>query len=295
MNKKIVNDFLEYIRNNRRYSSYTVNNYKVDLEDYVLFLGDVSITSVSYEVCKEYINKIYNNYSNKSTLSRKISCLRSLYNYLEEHGYVLINHFKEFKIPKRGRVLPNYLKKKESLDILSNNLDSDKVLDIRNNLILELLYSTGVRVSELVNIKISDINRDDKTIKIMGKGSKERIVIYGKYCEDKLNRYLEDSYHILNKNNSPYLILNNRGFPLSSRYVRDIVDKIRIDLGISEKISPHTFRHTFATDMLSNGADLISVKKLLGHESINTTSVYTHVTNEHIKNIYKMAHPRGKI
>ena len=152
----------------------------------------------------------------------------------------------------------------------------------------------GIRVSELVNIKVKDIDRTNKSIKVLGKGDKERIVLYNNHTSRALDIYLKDAYHIFNKKNSEYLILNHNGGKLSDRYVRMIIDKLVRKANLDIKISPHTIRHTFATDMLEEGADLMTVKELLGHESLNTTSIYTHITNEQIKKTYNMAHPRAK-
>ena len=170
----------------------------------------------------------------------------------------------------------------------------DTPSDERDTLIIELLYATGIRVSELINIKVKDINMEDKTIKVLGKGSKERLVLYNNHTKKALDTYLNDAYHVFNKKNSEYLILNHNGGKLSDRYVRMIIDKLVRKANLNIKISPHTIRHTFATDMLEEGADLMTVKELLGHESLNTTSIYTHITNEQIKKTYNMAHPRAK-
>ena len=157
-----------------------------------------------------------------------------------------------------------------------------------------MLYATGIRVGELVNIKINDINLYDRTIKIFGKGRKERIVVYGSYCQDALELYLNDGRRELEKRKNEYLFLNKNGNRLSDRYIRKIIDDIVIKCEMDYHISPHTLRHTFATDMLNNGADLMTVKELLGHSSINTTGIYTHVSNEQLKKVYQFAHPRSK-
>ena len=170
----------------------------------------------------------------------------------------------------------------------------DTPINQRNSVIIELLYATGIRVSELVNIKISDININERTIKVLGKGSKERIVIFNNHTKKAIEIYLNDGYHEFNKLSSGYLILNKDGNKLSERYIRNIINKLVTKAGLDIKISPHTFRHTFATDMLEDGSDLMTVKELLGHESLNTTSIYTHVTNEQIRKVYEMAHPRAK-
>ena len=157
-----------------------------------------------------------------------------------------------------------------------------------------MLYSTGIRVSELVNIKVKDINMSERTIRILGKGNKERIVVFGHNTLECLEEYLNKGYKELNKKNSEYLFLNKDGSKISDRFIRDIIDDIIFKASINMHVSPHMLRHTFATEMLNNGADLVNVKDLLGHSSLNTTSIYTHVSADMLKEVYKKAHPSAK-
>ena len=162
----------------------------------------------------------------------------------------------------------------------------------RDRLLLEMLYATGVRVSELVNIKVSDINGEE--IRVLGKGNKERIVEFGDYAESILELYLNEGYKHLNIKKSEYLFLNNRGGKLTTRGVRYILDNIINKTTIDKKISPHMLRHTFATHLLNEGCDLLTVQELLGHESLTATSIYTHITNDRLKEVYFKCHPRAK-
>ena len=196
--------------------------------------------------------------------------------------------------PKMDKKLPKVLNVVEVENIL-NIPDNETPLGQRDSVILELIYSTGVRVSELVNIKIKDIDRSDKKILITGKGNKERIVLYGNVLKEKLNLYINDGRCKLKKSDTDYLLLNNKGNKLTSRGVELIINNVLKKGGITYIISPHTLRHTFATHMLNNGADLKTVQELLGHESLSTTQIYTHVSNERIKNVYLNTHPRGKM
>ena len=196
------------------------------------------------------------------------------------------------KIKKDGS-LPKYIKDND-LEKLFNSFNKENPFEQRNLLILEMLYATGIRVGELVNIKLNDIDHYNKSIKILGKGRKERIVFYGSFCEDILELYLHSGRKDLLKSSNDYLFLNKNGTRLSSRYIGKMIDNVIRKCEIEYHISPHTLRHTFATDMLNAGADLMSVKELLGHSSINTTAIYTHVTNEQIKKVYAFAHPRSK-
>ena len=209
------------------------------------------------------------------------------------HNIITINYFERISNPKKDIYLPKFLRDEE-LDKIFSICSCNTPINQRDTLIIELLYATGLRVSELVNIKIKDIDRNEKIIKVIGKGSKERIVLYNNHTKKAMDIYLGDGYHVFNKVNSGYLILNKDGNKLSERYVRNIINKLVRKAGLDIKISPHTLRHTFATDMLEEGADLMTVKELLGHESLNTTSIYTHITNEQIRKTYNMAHPRAK-
>jgi len=203
------------------------------------------------------------------------------------------NIFKYANNPKKDKLLPKFLYFNE-LEELFEIPDLNTSLGVRDRLILELLYSTGVRVSELVNIKLSDINENDKTIRILGKGSKERIVIYSTVCKDILKKYLQNSRcKIKGSNQTNYLILNLKGTKLSTKSVRNIINKYINQSTIKKHISPHTLRHTFATHLLDNGADLKAVQELLGHSDLGSTQIYTHISNERLREVYRKNHPRA--
>ena len=292
---KYIDKYLEYLKVIRKYSEKTILSYKDDLIEYHEFLCNnfTNILKVEKEVINKYLKYLYERDLNKNSICRKLSSIRGLYNYLIKEEIITDNPLNFVTNPKKEKYLPKFL----------NNSDTDKLFSIcedntpieqRDSLIIELLYATGLRVSELVNIKIKDIDTKERVIKVLGKGSKERIVIYNNHTSEALKKYLNNGYNDFNKKNTGYLILNKNGDKLSDRYIRNIIDKKIRKAGIKTKISPHTLRHTFATDMLEQGADLVTVKELLGHESLNTTSIYTHITNEQIKKTYNMAHPRAK-
>lgn len=292
---KYIDKYLEYLKVVKKYSSKTIDSYYNDLLEYNEFLGNnfTNILDIDYDVVKEYMKFLYSLNINKNSISRKLSSIRGLYNYLVREDIISDNYFNRINNPKKDKYLPKFLKDEE-LNKIFSVCNYDNPINQRNSVIIELLYATGIRVSELINIKISDIDINERTIKVLGKGSKERMVIFNNHTKKAINTYLDDGYHILNKNNTGYLILNKDGNRLSERYVRNIINKLVTKAGLDVKISPHTFRHTFATDMLEEGSDLMTVKELLGHESLNTTSIYTHITNEQIRKIYDMAHPRAK-
>ena len=286
-----IDKFLEYLKSVKKHSNNTIISYQDDLKELASVLNN-NIIDINEEDIKKYLNYLYDKSYNKNTISRKLSGVRSFYNYLYNHDIIKINYFTDVHNPKKIRSLPHYLKTSE-IDKVLDNTNEVTLYGERNKLIVELLYVTGLRVSELVNIKLKDIDKYNKSIKILGKGSKERIVYYEDNCSKLLNKYLNNTRRKLDKNNSEYLLLNKFGNKLSTRMIRNILNNLTIGTSI-EQIYPHMIRHTFATTMLNNGADLMTVKELLGHESINTTSIYTHVTNEQIRKVFNSCHPRAK-
>ena len=288
---KEILSYLNYLQVVKKYSNCTILGYREDLMELYDFKNDI----LHYEEkdVQDYLEYLYAKRLSRNSISRKLSSIRSFYHYLEDEGKKINNYFSEVPNPKRSSLLPKYAKDND-LEKMFHAFPLDDALGQRNTLLLEMLYATGVRVSELVSIRVSDINLYDKTIHILGKGRKERVVFFGSYCEDILRLYLSDGYKILNQKKSEYLFLNKNGGVLSGRYVRKVIDDAVFKCGVDYHISPHTLRHTFATDMLNHGADLMTVKELLGHSSVNTTGIYTHVSNERLKQVYEFAHPRGK-
>ena len=288
---KYLSEFLEYLKVVKKHSNNTIINYQVDILEFNDFMKG-KILGISKEDVNDYLNYMYEMNASKSTISRKLSSLRTFYNYLISNGIVSTNYFSLVKNPRKDKNLPRYVNDSD-IDKMFMIPDTRKPIGQRNLVIIRMLYATGVRVSELVNIKIKDINISERTIRILGKGSKERIVIFGINTSRELKKYLDDGRRKLDVRNSEYLFLNKDGNRLSDRYVRKIIDDIIVKASISMHVSPHMLRHTFATEMLNNGADLVSVKDLLGHESLNTTSIYTHVSDEMIRKVYDKAHPRA--
>ena len=293
---KELDRYLEYLEYERHYSSYTVDNYKKDIEDFLEYLERESINylKLEYSDIRLYLAYLKEEKHEKSTsISRKLSALRSYYKYLCNNNRVNTNLFNLISSPKKEQKLPRYFEYNE-LEELFNVPDLKTTLGQRDRLILELLYATGIRVGELVKIRLKDINKSERTILIHGKGSKERIVNYGEYASDILNMYLNDSYKKLNKFNSDYLILNNQGRNITERGIRYILSNLIKRTSLHKNISPHMLRHSFATHLLNEGCDILSVKELLGHESISSTQIYTHITNDRLKDIYLHSFPRVK-
>lgn len=289
-----MEEFLNYLEYERHYSSNTIISYKNHIELFIKYLEDNKINDlnkVDYSLIRKYISFLYNKYNSKS-ICNHISSLRSFFKYLKNENKITNNPLVLIENPKLDKTLPKFLYY-EDLERLLNYPDLNTNVGIRDALILELLYVTGIRVSELVNIKLNDINYSDKKIKILGKGNKERMVMYGSRCEDLLNKYLKIRDNFL-KNDNNYLLLGVKGKKINDRIIRKMITDIVEKINLSQKVSPHTLRHTYATHMLNEGADLRSVQELLGHENLQTTTIYTHVTNERLRSVYLNTHPRAK-
>ncbi len=291
-----LDEYLEYLEYQRHYSDKTVDSYQKDVEEYLSYLEreNLSYKKIEYSDLRLYLMYLKDEKKKKaSSIDRNLSSLRSFYRYLYSKNVVAENPFALLQGLKKEKNLPRYFEYNELEEMFS--IPNKKTpLGQRDLLILELLYSTGIRVSELVSIKVDDIDQKNLSIRILGKGKKERIVSYGEYAEDILTLYLKDGYLKLNKTNSKYLILNNQGKNISTRGVSYLLDKIIKQTSIQKNISPHMLRHTFATHLLNEGCDILSVKELLGHESLSSTQVYTHVTTEHLKEVYRNSFPRAK-
>lgn len=284
--------FLEYLSSIKKYSDNTVLNYELDIDKYEFFLKTkkLGVKNIEYKDILDYISYLKDEHKSTS-INRNLSCLRSYYNFLIKNNYIKNNPFNLIHSMKKEKKLPEYFKYNE-YETLVNNIDTSNDLGIRNKCLFEVLLCTGCRVNELVNIKLDDIDINNQEIKVLGKGNKERIVYLGSYAVDSLNDYLSIRSNIMGKNNNNYLFLNHLGNKLTTRGIREIIDKILLKSSSNLKITPHTFRHSFATMLLNEGCDLKSVQELLGHVSLSTTSVYTHVSNEELKRVYLHTNPR---
>lgn len=291
---KDVNEYLDILANEKKYSEHTIHGYRVDIEEFFGFLEKEGLDylELSYDDIRFYLMDLNERENSSATVSRKISSLRGLYKYLSKIKKMDTNPFTLVKLPKKEKRLPRFFYYNE-LEELFKQPNMNTSLGQRNRLILELLYATGIRVGELVNVKLSDF-ADDNTLKVMGKGSKERLVRYGEYAKEALDIYLKDGYKALNKDKLDYLFLNDRGGVLTTRGVRYILDRIIKDSSLEKDISPHMLRHSFATHLINEGCDILSVKELLGHESLSTTSIYTHVSSARLRDVYFKTHPRAK-
>lgn len=280
---KNIDEFLNYLKYQKNFSEHTIKNYEIDLNDFNKFINKQKINT---DLIRKYLKKLYDNKFSNRTISRKVSSLKSYFKYLESENIIDDNPMSIISNPKVEKTLPNYLNY-DDLEKLLNYPDISKKNGLRDALILEMLYSSGCRVSELTNIKVKDIDFDDRKILILGKGNKERYVFYGTKCEDLLKKYLDKEYH-------EYLFTNKHGSKLNERIVRKIVEDNARRAGLEVHVTPHTLRHTYATHLLNDGADLKSVGDLLGHENLSTTQIYTHISNERLREVYLKAHPRAR-
>ena len=289
-----INSFSEYLNDELNYSEKTVKTYIESLKEFTIFLQEHNYTflNINKDIANSYKAYLVSKNYEAKTSSLYLSVVRTFYRYLVEIKAIAANPFSGIKNPKVIKKLPNFLNHSESESLLE--MDKEKnIFDIRNDFIIEFLYATGLRVSELCNIKMKDISFSEKKIKVMGKGSKERIVFY-KAIDDKLwNDYLCVRDEFLNGTPSDYLLVSITG-KLTTRSVEKIVKNYALKKNIKSKVTPHTLRHTFATDLLNEGADIRSVGELLGHESLSTTQIYTHVTADRLKEVYNKTHPRSK-
>lgn len=278
--EKVVREFCNYLKQELNYADLTITAYQLDLTDFLLFLENKNINylKLTREDVRKYLKHLDANKLKSTTISRHISTLRTFYNYLLDNSLVETNYFKMVKNPKIKRKLPTYLNYTEIEEIM-DVFDINTPLGLQNKLILELLYSTGIRVSELLNIKISDIDMANKSIRIMGKGSKMRIVYFGDYARDYLKLYIKN-------------LASDKLFNLSIHDVEHIVHEAIDKASIKTHVTPHTLRHTFATHLLNNGADIKSVQELLGHANLSTTGIYTHVSTDRLKEVYNKTFKR---
>ena len=295
MNKKIINQFLLYIEKERNFSKNTIRSYKNDLIQFNEFLSkydnSLNFLNIDKTAIQFYIQHCSKNKMTDKTLLRKVSTIKSLFRYLTQNELIDFNISKLIPSPKVAKKIPHYLSKKKIEELMSlPDLSTKKGLMHKS--ILEVFYSTGLRISELAEIKIRNLDLNKKILKISGKGDKERIVIIGQIASESIKNYLRVSKN--SDNIYLYPSSNKMNSHISVSYVYKMVKKYLTMITNDEKMSPHSLRHSFATHLLDNGADLMSVKELLGHEDLSSTQIYTHISIDKMKKIYKESHPHGK-
>ena len=286
-----IDRFLNYLNIEKNYSSHTINNYAADLREFGAFLesrGGKDIKRIDYFLLRKFLSVLSERKLNKRTLSRKISTMKSFFKFMLRESLIKSNPASSLIYPRLDKPLPNFLTEKEIGSMLKLPKGGE-LLVLRDKAILEFLYSTGARVSEMVLLKKENVDFISGIAKVRGKGRKERLLPLGEPAINSLKKYVDKR-----SDSNPSLFVNKRLGTLTDRGVRDIIYKYVKKAAIVSKVSPHTFRHSFATHLLDRGADLRSVQELLGHSSISTTQVYTHLTIDSLKSVYQKAHPRAK-
>jgi len=299
---KYIDIFMFFLKNEKNYSNDTIISYKNDLTQFFNYLKDykllknADIKYINHKIMRKYIVYLKENKYSRRSISRKVSSTRSFFKFIHKEGIININPTLNLITPKINKKLPYFLYLQEVIKLIE--APSEKtIFGIRDRAILEVLYGTGIRVRELVNLNIGNIDFTEKIIKVFGKGSKERILPLSNPSIRAIQEYLENR-NLFNKNkftkinDKVALFLNRFGGRLTERSIRRIIIKYMKIAGLNKKLSPHVLRHSFATHLLGGGADLRSVQELLGHKSLSTTQIYTHITKERLKTIYKKSHPR---
>ena len=283
------NEYRNYLTSIRKYPDNTVNSYLSDITIFKEYLSSLKINylKVDKDIIREYLKVLGNSNYKSSSINRILSSLKNYYDYLEYKHLIEYNPLKDLNRPKKEKRLPNFINNNDYEKIIKKSLERTDFIGRRNTLLLELLYSSGIRISEALNIKIKDINMGDKSIRILGKGSKMRIVYFGEYAKEYLEEYLK-----VRNSSLEYLFLNKNNTLLTRRGAEYIISNLVKNSLLKKKVTPHTFRHSYATEMLNNGADIRSVQELLGHSSLSTTGIYTHVTNEVVRREYLKAFKR---
>ncbi|WP_413380289.1 site-specific tyrosine recombinase XerD [Alkalihalobacillus sp. 1P02AB] len=294
---KMITDFIEYIRIERGLSENTILSYRRDLIAYQRYLQKVeqitSYQAVKRDSIRQYLFFLKEQGKAASTLARTLSTIRAFHQYQVRERHLEHDPSDLIEMPKASKRLPKILALEE-VEALLEMADGTKPIQIRNKAMLELLYATGIRVTEMTQLSLSDIHLSMGFIRCIGKGNKERIIPIGSTAVKEIERYLDKARGpLLKKNQHDSLFVNHYGRPLTRQGFWKILKQLTKDAGITKELSPHTLRHSFATHLLENGADLRAVQEMLGHVDISTTQIYTHVTKTRLKDVYSQFHPRA--
>jgi len=288
----LQNKFITYLSSEKRFSEHTIKSYTTDLKQFTAFLSSEfqiidEIHEISFQIIRTWIASLLEKGVNPRSVNRKISTLKTYFKFLIREGELIENPMMKVVAPKSKKRLPVFIEEDQIASLLNEVQFEEGFVGQRNKLIIELFYVTGIRLSELINIKISDVDFNNQSIKVLGKRNKERIIPLSSNVINDLNLFIKS-----NKQNK-YLFTNLEGDKLYNKLVYRLVNKYIGEISSVNKKSPHILRHTFATHMLNNGADINAIKELLGHANLSATQVYTHNTIEKLKTVYKQAHPRA--
>ena len=288
----LQNKFITYLSSEKRFSEHTIKSYTTDLKQFTSFLLSEfqiidEINEISFQIIRTWIASLLEKGINPRSVNRKISTLKTYFKFLIREGVLIENPMTKVVAPKSKKRLPIFIEEDQIASLLNEVQFEEGFIGQRNKLIIELFYVTGIRLSELINIKISDVDFNNQSIKVLGKRNKERIIPLSSNVVNDLNIFIE------NNHKNKYLFTNLEGDKLYNKLVYRLVNKYIAKISSVNKKSPHILRHTFATHMLNNGADINAIKELLGHANLSATQVYTHNTIEKLKTVYKQAHPRA--
>jgi len=292
----LLDDFKLYLEVERNLSLHTVKAYSSDMADFINFYKNCNICELNYKNMRSYLSEIQMRNYTKTTISRKIAAVKTFYKYLYRERLVASNPALNLKTPKKSRNLPEFLTEAE-LNLIFTEMKINTPSQQRDKAILEVLYATGMRISELCGLDFENLNLDANEITVFGKGGKERIVLINDKAKKYLVNYIQEIRPKLQEeqnSTTKAIFLNLSGCRLQQKSVHRVIKNITKQLNFYKSVSPHTFRHSFATKLLENGADLRVVQELLGHASISNTQIYTHVSTERLKQAYLNAHPRAK-
>ena len=288
----LQNKFITYLSSEKRFSEHTIKSYTTDLKQFTSFLSSEfkiinEIHEISFQIIRTWIASLLEKGLSPRSVNRKISTLKTYFKFLIREGELFDNPMMKVVAPKSKKRLPVFIEEDQIASLLNEVQFEEGFVGQRNKLIIELFYVTGIRLSELINIKISDVDFNNQSIKVLGKRNKERIIPLSSNVVNDLNIFIE------NNQQNKYLFTNLEGNKLYNKLVYRLVNKYIGEISSVNKKSPHILRHTFATHMLNNGADINAIKELLGHANLSATQVYTHNTIEKLKTVYKQAHPRA--
>lgn len=291
-----LEQFIRYVQLEKNFSLHTVREYESDIRQFLAFLkieGIEDLHDVEYIHARLYVTKLYDEKKARTSISRKISSIRSFFRFLNREFELDDAPFRSLYHPKKEERLPSFFYEEELARLFEANAGED-IKALRNMALLELLYATGMRVSECTSLELSHIDFHYSILRVMGKGRKERIIPFGEFAHQALTKYIDEARpRLMKKTDHQFVFVNMRGGELTPRGVRHILSEMIEAASLHTKIYPHMLRHTFATHLLNNGADMRTVQELLGHAHLSSTQVYTHVTKEHLRNTYMNAHPRA--
>ena len=297
--REYIEEFKTFLAVEKNFSEYTVKAYTSDIISFILWLDCTDCLQVDFNKLREYLHFIQRFDYKKTTIARKVASIRTFYKFLFRERYIESNPAISLSAPKRPKSLPKFLTPEEVEKIL-NNVKIETPAGFRNRVILELLWATGMRVSELSNLNFGDLNLEENEIRVFGKGAKERIVLISNRAKDYLKQYINSARKLIAPeydtgeiNDDTPLFINNTGFRLQNKTIRKAINETVEKIELPQKVTPHVFRHSFATKLIENGADLRVVQELLGHAGISNTQIYTHISMKHMRDVYETAHPHG--